>query len=189
MKAKCNHDETRLTCVDCSTPICSTCLVQCPVGFRCAACGGGPSGTGRGGGTPKRASRAGSVNHLIVARSLFCCIAIGYAFGFALPYINVPFVDVFICLFLGLAVGRVARPVVTDDRIGNAVTVTMVFGLLIGLSLTDATQVFNIVLSAIVNAFTSQPAEIFNVLGSAVSLLFNPAAFILGFWRASVWRF
>lgn len=35
---KCDHTDTRLTCVDCSAPICPFCMVQCAVGNRCKVC-------------------------------------------------------------------------------------------------------------------------------------------------------
>lgn len=38
--AKCDHSDTRLSCVDCSQPVCPGCMVQCAVGQRCPKCTG-----------------------------------------------------------------------------------------------------------------------------------------------------
>ena len=38
---------TRLTCVQCHTPICPLCLVRTPVGMKCATCGAEPGARGR----------------------------------------------------------------------------------------------------------------------------------------------
>jgi hypothetical protein len=40
----CERDgnSTRLTCVQCATPICPSCLVRTPVGMKCAVCGAEP---------------------------------------------------------------------------------------------------------------------------------------------------
>lgn len=42
----CERDRvsTRLTCVQCRTPICPQCLVRTPVGMKCATCGAEPGG-------------------------------------------------------------------------------------------------------------------------------------------------
>lgn len=37
---KCDHSDTRLSCVDCSQPVCPGCMVQCAVGQRCPKCTG-----------------------------------------------------------------------------------------------------------------------------------------------------
>lgn len=36
----CDHSETRLSCIDCSAPVCPKCLVECAVGNRCGPCSG-----------------------------------------------------------------------------------------------------------------------------------------------------
>jgi len=180
-KPKCNHDESRLTCVDCGNVICSACLVQCPVGFRCRTCSGSQS-KGKEGTTK-------AVNFLIVARSLITCGLFGYLFGMLEPFIDIPWVGVFLCLAAGFMAGRLGAPVVDDRRIGNGTVVTIVFGLLIGMSLTRMAVFLNLVLMAVVHAFTSQPDIIFSALYNFVGALFNPAAFIFGFLRSSVWRY
>lgn len=38
--AKCDHSDTRLSCTDCSQPVCPKCMVQCAVGQRCPQCTG-----------------------------------------------------------------------------------------------------------------------------------------------------
>ncbi len=62
----CERDgaSTRLSCVECRTPICPQCLVRTPVGMKCDACGArpGPAAAGRGragggGGGGRRRSR------------------------------------------------------------------------------------------------------------------------------------
>lgn len=178
-KAKCSHDDSRLSCIECGTVICSGCLIQCPVGFRCGTCTGI---------SVKRTAAASSANALIVARGLIACVGMGYGFGVLEPYINLPFVGVFLCLGAGLMAGRVAYPLVTDHRIGNGVTVTIVFGLLIGMSFTNIATMLSVLSVALVHAFTSQPELIIKVLYSLACALFNPVAFIVGFWRMTAWR-
>jgi hypothetical protein len=168
-----------LTCVDCGKTICSGCLVQCPVGFRCGECGGGPK-------SAKAAAKP--ANFLIVARSLITCGFFGFLFGVLEPYIDLPFVGVFICLAVGMMAGKLAFPIVTDHRIGNGATVTMIFGLLIGMSFTILALVFAATLSAIGYAFTSSPESIVPAMWSFISFIFSPVAFIVGFWRMTTWR-
>jgi hypothetical protein len=177
-KPQCKHEDSRLTCRDCSKPICSACLVQCPVGFRCPECSGGG----------KKPSAGKAPNFLIVARSLTTCAVMGYVFGILEPFINIPFVSVFICLAAGMMAGKLAAPIVTDHRIGNATTVTLMFGLLIGMSFTQIAMMLGAVLVGVVQAFTSQPNLIVPMLSAFIGGLFNPMGFIMGFWRMTTWR-
>lgn len=178
-KANCSHDDSRLSCVECGTVICSGCLIQCPVGFRCGTCAGT---------SVKRPAAASSSNALIVARALLTCVAIGYGFGVLEPFLDLPFIGVFVCFAAGLMAGRVAVPLVTDQRIGNGVSVTVVFGLLIGMSFTQIATVMGVISVATAHAFTSQPELIIKALTAFASALFNPVAFIVAFWRMTAWR-
>lgn len=174
MTAKCSHEDSRLTCIDCNNPICSQCLVQCPVGFRCKSCAG----------QLNRSHTSGTT--MLVARTLALCVGIGFGAGWAMPYINVPFISCLICYFLGLLIGRWLAKII-DFKMGNNVAKIIVFGLLIGMSLSPLGALPFLMMAMLRESITSQGSMIFAALTSIVGILFCPVCFIVGILRPTVW--
>lgn len=148
-------------------------MVQCPVGFRCKSCS-------------KVESKLTSVTPVLVAKSLGVCAATGFAFGHIMPWIGVPFFSCVICYFLGFFAGRLLIARVVDYKLGRSIGLTIVFGLLIGMSLTDV-GALPMAWLTILQATVFSGKEIFNGLTFIVSSLFCPVAFVLGVLRETVW--
>ena len=83
---KCDHADTRLACIECSSPICSNCLVECAVGFRCKSCV-----------APVKSAATPPSGPMLVARTLGLFVAVGFAAGWIMPMIRVPFFSCVIC--------------------------------------------------------------------------------------------
>lgn len=174
MAGKCAHDDSRLSCVDCGNTICSNCMVECPVGFRCKTCVGGSVPVAGGG-----------VNYLHVARTLAIFAALGFAGGWVLTLVSIPFLTCIIAYFLGLTAGRALSRLI-DYRVSGDIGKTITFGLLIGLSLSPYGRLPALALAMIQEAFAGQ-GSLFNVLLALVSVIFTPAIFYVGVMRPTVW--
>lgn len=175
MAGQCNHDETRLTCVDCGKLICSNCLVQCPVGFRCKPCGGPKTVSGH---------KPGAFG---AAKSLAICAVCGFGYGSIMPFIGVPFFSCVIAFLLGLLCGRFLSGVL-DSKLGSALTTTIVFGLMIGMSFTSTAGIAWLLVDLIKAPFVGEFALIIPGLTRLASALFCPVGFIVGVLRMTVWR-
>jgi len=168
------HDcgDSRLTCIDCSGTICSKCMVQCPVGFRCSACG-------------KVKNPFTSVSPLLVARTLLICVAIGFGFGYLMPIIDLPWIGFFICYFAGLFIGRFLTKLI-DYKMGRNIGTTIVFGLLIGMALTPL-RFLPLAWGMCMSQAFSSGTDIFGGLGCVVSSMFSPVIFVVGVLRPTIW--
>ena len=172
MPVKCNHEDTRLSCVECNAPICSNCMVQCPVGFRCKKCIGEAT----------KPLRAGTPS--LVARTFLLCAGIGFGAGTLMPFIRIPFISCFICYFIGLFAGR-ALSKTLDFRIADHAGKIIFWGLLGGLLLTKIGTAELFMLGMLPAALMS--GTIIPILGGIVGMLFNPVCFFIGVLRATVW--
>lgn len=172
MLGKHSCGDSRITCIDCGQIICSKCLVQCPVGFRCRSCG-------------KVKNSLSDVTPFLVARTLALCALIGFCFGYAMPLIDLPWIGVFICYFAGLFVGRFLTRF-TDGKLGRNIGTTIVFGLLIGMSLSPL-RFLPLAWGLCLQQAFSQGNDVFGGLGCVVSSLFSPAVFVIGVMRPTVW--
>ncbi len=174
MATKCSHEDSRLTCIECSSPICAQCLVQCPVGFRCKSCVGSVK------------NPLTSVTPLLVVKTLSLCIAIGCGAGWLIPFIAVPFFSCFIDFFLGLFIGRwLAR--VIDYKLGKNVAMTIVFGLLIGMAMSPCGLLPMLMVQILAEVFTGHGATLVEALTDAVGLIFGPVCFFAGILRPTIW--
>ena len=174
MAGKCSHEDSRLTCIECSAPICSQCLVQCPVGFRCKSCVGAMK------------NPLTSVTPRLVVRTLAVCAGIGFGAGWILQFISVPFFSCIISYFLGLFAGRWLAKVI-DYKMGSNVGKTIVFGLLIGMSFTPYSQLPLVMFEIFRDSIIAHPASIFDGLIGIVSCIFCPLCFVVGVLRPTVW--
>ncbi len=174
MAAKCSHEESRLTCIDCNNPICSNCLVQCPVGFRCPSCVGATK------------NPVTAVAPLLIARTLAICAAIGFGGGWLMMFINIPFISCIICYFLGLFTGRWLATII-DYKIGSNIGKIIVFGLLIGMFLSPLGALPLLMLETLKDAVTGQGSTIFGALSCIAGSLFSPICFVVGILRPTVW--
>lgn len=174
LASKCSHEDSRLACTECNAPLCSKCLVQCPVGFRCKACVGPAS------------SPLKSGSSMLVARVLALSGVIGSGGGWLMPMINVPYIACIICYFLGFFCGRFLAKFI-DYRIENNATKIIVFGLLIGLSLSPFSS-FPFMLLEVLKTSLMGAVPIFTSLNFIVGSLFSPVLFVVGVLKSTVWR-
>ena len=179
MATKCSHEDSRLTCIDCSSPICGQCLVQCPVGFRCKACvGGGSSASGK--------RKGPATAPWLVARTLLMFTGIGCGAGWLMPFIRVPYLSCIICYFLGLFTGRWAARFI-DNKLGDNVTKVIVFGILIGFCFSPYAALPLIMFETVRASAMAQELNIFQGLTAIVGGLFSPVLFVVGILKATVW--
>ena len=172
MFSKHSCGDSRITCIDCSQVICGKCLVQCPVGFRCRSCG-------------KVKNKLSDVTPFLVVRTLAICAVLGFVFGHLMPFIDLPWIGVFICYFAGLFAGRFLTRFI-DGRMGRNIGTTIVFGLLIGMSLSPL-RFFPLAWGMCLQQAFGQGTDIFGGLGCIVSSLFSPVIFVIGVMRPTVW--
>lgn len=172
MAKKCSHEDSRLTCIDCSQPICGNCMVQCPVGFRCSSCGKGDSAV--------KKTSAGGIVKLFGLSTL-----IGAGGGWAMQYFSIPFLSCILYFFVGLTAGRWLAQFIDykmRDRAGKVIVLGTIFGMcfspLAGLPPTA--------LTLLTMAFTTAPDTILPSLWAILTMLFIPAVFIAGILRSTV---
>jgi hypothetical protein len=151
-------------------------MVQCPVGFRCKNCikasTPNPPGT--------------EVGPKMVAKNLALCGLIGALGGWAMPFIQIPYLSCFVCFFMGLLAGRWLSTKL-DFRLGQRAPKVVVFGLLIGMSLSPLGTLPMMILQMLLLAFSSPSSGIFNILLAIVSALFCPVAYLVGVLRPTIW--
>ena len=167
--------DSRITCIDCGSVICSKCLVQCPVGFRCAPCG-------------NVKNPLTSLTPFLVAKTLAFCGVAGFVGGWIMPFINVPFFTCILAYFLGIILGRILARVI-DYKMGRGVGTTIVFGVLIGMSFSPYGFLPVVMAEFLSKAFfaISPHYGILDALVDIASGLFVPVGFIIGIMRPTVW--
>ncbi len=124
----------------------------------------------------------------LVAKTLAVCIAIGSGAGWLLPFISVPFLCCIIAYFLGLFIGRQLAKFI-DYKLGRNIGTTIVFGILIGMSLSPLGFLPFAMMEALQTAITqmSKSYTILDALTDIVGALFTPVCFIVGILRPTVW--
>lgn len=173
MSKICSHDDSRLTCSECDAPICSNCLVQCPVGFRCKTCVG----------ANKKPTQSPA---LTVAKAFGASFLVGLVAGWLIPFMAIPYVSCFICFFMGIYSGRWLVQHL-DRSLGAKVAPTVVFGLLIGMSLGPLHVIPLAIFSLLTGSVFSPGSTIFHGLNDVVSLVFDPVCFFAGVLRPTLW--
>lgn len=176
MAAKCDHANSRLTCIECAAPICTNCMTQCPVGNRCRACMGGPI---------KNSATAGA-SPWLVGKTLGICTGIGFAGGWIMPFIQIPYITCIISFMLGLVAGKWLATIL-DHRLGHKVGTIVVFGLLIGMSLSPFNALVWVIIELIREPLTGDFSNVINGLSMIVNMIFCPVCFIVGVLRPSIW--
>jgi hypothetical protein len=172
----CSHAESRLTCVECSEPICGKCMVQCPVGFRCKTCAGSSN-------KPQGSSKGLVSLRMVSIRTFAICAAMGFGAAWLMPFINVPYISCIICFFLGVFAGQQLAKTI-DYRIRGTATTIIVFGILFGMSFTPLAWVLPMLSVEAFSALTTGQ-DFFGALLNIVSFLFTPIGFILGVLRST----
>ena len=173
MTKKCSHEDSRLTCIDCSKPICGNCMVTCPVGFRCSSCGmsGSP--------VKSSSSTVGIVN-------LFGLSAlIGAGSGWAMSFFSIPFVNPILYYFVGMTAGRWLANFIEyqmRDRAGRVI----VLGTLFGMCFSPLAALPPMAFGMMTMAFTSNPDAILPGIWTILGVMFTPAAFVAGILRSTV---
>jgi hypothetical protein len=164
-----------LSCIDCSKAICSNCLVECPVGFRCKACVGSVK-------NPLKGS-----DKKEFYKTFGLSVGIGCGGGWAMQYISIPYISCIICFFLGMIAGRWLATKIDFALLPNAGK-TITCGLLLGLFLTPLAMLPSLLLSLFGMMFATGGTGIFTVLTVMVSALFCPACYIAGVLQPTVGR-
>ena len=123
---------------------------------------------------------------MLVTRTLALCGAIGFAAGWLMPFIQIPFLSCVICYFAGIFTGRWLNKVL-DNKLGNTVGTIIVFGLLIGMSLSPCRFLFLGIMEMLTSILTGQVSNIIDSLTMIVGSLFSPIGFIVGILRPTVW--
>lgn len=123
---------------------------------------------------------------MLVARTLALCIGIGFGAGWLIPFINISFIGCFICYFLGLFTGRWLAKVI-DYKMGSNVTKIIVFGLLIGMSLSPFGLLPFLMVETLKASIMGQGTNMFGGLSCIVGGIFSPVCFIVGVLRPTVW--
>lgn len=175
MKKQCSHEDTRLSCTECGQPICSNCMIQCPVGFRCKTCVHGEKNI-------KTAAASG----MIVAKCFGASALVGLLASWIIPIINVPFLSCFICFFLGVYGGKWVLQFI-DPRLGPKTGLTVVFGALIGMSLGPLNIIPFVILHLLGAPLSGAGVNFIESFGGIVCCLFNPVCFFAGLLRPTVW--
>lgn len=122
----------------------------------------------------------------MVAKTLSICIAIGFGGGWVMPFISVPFFCCILAFMLGVIAGKWLATIL-DRRLGDKVGVIVVFGLLIGLSLSPYNFVGPVMVEMIRAPLTGDVTHIISDLRSFVSMIFSPVCFIVGVLRPAIW--
>lgn len=118
MLKRCDHSETRLSCQDCSGPVCPKCMVQCAVGFRCPPC------------ASKFTSHAVQTTPWILARTALAAAFVGAIVGYTEPF-GFGIYGLAFTFFIGIIAGR-ALHWVAKYKLGTKIVVTVAIALIVG---------------------------------------------------------
>lgn len=116
-----SHGDSRITCIDCGETICSKCLVQCPVGFRCGQCAG------------KFKSHLIVVSPWILIRTALACLFVGFMYGLLVPKSGLSmWIGWIAAYFIGTLLGKVVHKI-AGYKLGGKVIWTVVTALVVGM--------------------------------------------------------
>jgi hypothetical protein len=175
MARPCSHEDSKLKCIQCDTSICGQCMIECPVGFRCATC------------VSPRNTTAKTTEYTwkVPAKAFGASVLVGVAAAWVMTFVHVPFIDCLISFFLGIYSGRWLTQFL-DRRLGDRTALTVVFGTLFGMCFSP--QIFiPYIIFEILGAMITGTATIPESLLAVVSILFTPACFYAGILRPTVW--
>lgn len=99
--------------------------------------------------------------------------------------IDLPWIGVFICYFVGIFTGRFLTRFIVH-KLGRNIGTTIVFGLLIGMALSPL-RFLPLAWGICVQQSFGQSTDIFGALGCIVSSLFSPVIFVVGVLRPIIW--
>lgn len=171
MAKKCSHEDARIKCADCEAPICSNCMVECPVGYRCKKCV-----------QPKGQNQLAQATWVIVLKAFAASALIGCTTGWLMHFINIPYINCLIFFFLGIYSGRWLLKHL-DRRLGSRTGSVIVFGVLFGMALSPLALLPVIIISVL----TGNSPSIFDSLLTVLSILFDPVCFFAGILRPTIW--
>ncbi len=175
MAKPCSHEDSKLKCSQCETPICGQCMVECPVGFRCTTC------VSRETTKPKPSDST----WMITAKGFGSSVIVGVAAAWVMALVHIPFIDCLISFFLGIYGGRWLKQFL-DHRLGEKTALTVVFGALFGMCFSPL--IFTpLIIFHMLGAAISGDVPITECLLGLVSILFTPACFFAGILRPTVW--
>jgi hypothetical protein len=151
-------------------------MVECPVGLKCKPCVRGR----------EKDSKETLGSKYYVAKGLGASALVGLAAGWVMPFIHIPWVDCFIAFFLGIYSGRWLVNHL-DRRLAGKTAMTVVFGVLFGMTLGPLHTIPVTIIMVLAMPFTGGGLTIWDALGGVVSLLFCPVCFFAGVLRPTVW--
>jgi hypothetical protein len=168
----CSHAESRLTCIECSKPICSQCMVQCPVGFRCKTCVGSAN------------KSQGPSLRMVSIKTFAICAAMGFGAAWLMPFIGLPYISCFIWFFIGVYAGQHLAKIIDYRLRGSAIRI-IILGILLGMSLSPiGVQLTGVFLEAVAS-LASGGSDFFGALLNIAFFLWVPIAFVAGVLRSA----
>lgn len=176
MLGKHSHGDSRLTCIDCGETICSKCMVECPVGFRCQQCAG------------KFKSHLIVVSPWIIARTALACLAIGFFYGMLAPKGGFsPWMGWIISYFAGAIIGKGVHKVAAY-KLARSIVWTIVGALSVGVAVSPLGGHVYLYVSALLLS-TGGDSDKSAILGHVVFMLGQCAVFGLGILSPIIWGF
>jgi hypothetical protein len=98
----------------------------------------------------------------------------------------IPFISCVICFFMGIYSGRWLAQHLDRSVLGATMGPTVVFGLLIGMSL-GPLSVIPVTMLSLITGSVSPHSSVFHGLNDVVSLVFDPVCFFAGILRPTLW--
>jgi len=103
-----------------------------------------------------------------------------------MPFISIPYVTCIISFLLGLVAGKWLAKIL-DHRLGDKVGTIVVFGLLIGMSLSPFNALVLVVVELVRQPLMGDLTHLISNLNAIVGIIFCPVCFIVGVLRPSIW--
>lgn len=175
MAKKCDHEDTRLKCTECDAPICSACLVQCPVGFRCKKC------------VQPQKQDIKDAPWMARVKCFAASAFVGLVAGWMIPHMGIPYISCFICFFMGIYSGRWLVKFVDHHHLGSKTAPTIVYGVLLGMCFSPLILIPPMILTLLGFPFMGSGVTVSQSLLGVLSVLFDPVCFFAGILRPTVW--
>lgn len=153
-----DHSDTRLSCIECSEPICPQCMIQCAVGNRCPKCAAVPE-------NPKL-----KVGPLTYAKVIACAVAVGCALNMLFKCIPCLWgFNLVLIGFCGMGAGKFIHKISgykPGKRLAAAVGVALIAGIFM-----DITWFFLIPMALMHGEFTVLLMPLISLITVLVPLL------------------
>lgn len=120
--------DSRLTCVDCQTQVCPSCMEVCPVGNRCRKC------------ADRFTSHLTKVSPKILATLGLASVGVGFVFGILQSQLYGGYLLWFALFFVGFFVGKALHKL-AKHKLGTKILATVISGVVIGALLSPARDV------------------------------------------------